>query len=108
MSLYGEYVKETRGIETLEDERGFATYSIKGEECYIESIYVAPGFRKTNVARYMTDEIRSIAKTKGCKYLTGSINLDFKNCEASMFAQLAYGFKLAVAANNIIFLKMEI
>ncbi len=108
MSLYGEYVKETRGLETVEDERGFATFLITKEECYIESIYVSPGFRKTKIASQMADEIRSIAKMRGCKYLTGSINLTISSPEASMLAQLAYGFKIVLAQNNVIFLKMEI
>lgn len=108
MSHYGDYVNETRGFEIVENDKGFATYAINGSECYIENIYVRPEFRKSGEARMFADHIKKKAIAAKCKFLTGSINLQIKDPETTMKTQLAYGFKIVVAQNNVIFLRMEL
>lgn len=109
MSMYADYVKETRGIESLETDFGFATYIIRAGECYIEDIYVKPQFRKDRVGAEMADKIRAIAKEQGCKLLTGTVNCLFhKDPSTSAKVLLAYGFKISKVVNDVIFFKMEI
>lgn len=102
MSLYSDYLKETGNKGILETELGFATYHLLGSECYIEDIYIIPSHRKNKVASELAFEIEQIAKTAGCKYLTGSVNTAIKNPTSSMKVLLAYGFKFLRSEPKII------
>ena len=50
MSLQADYRKERAGIDTIEFEDGFISYSLHGTECFVEDLYVRPGSRKSSVA----------------------------------------------------------
>ncbi len=94
MSHYSSYIKEIDDTETIEDDKGFATYKFVGnEECYIKDIYVKPEYRKENIAAGYADQIAIIAKEKGCKTLVGSVNTNIKDPTSSMKVLLAYGMK---------------
>ncbi len=108
MSLYGDYVWQTRGLRTIEGIHGFATYLINENECYIEDVYVEESQRHLGIGRKMIDDVRKIAKTMGVKILTTSVNGRFKDPDTSLKACLAYGFKLSKVVDDIIFLRMEI
>lgn len=102
MSLYADYLAETNVKRILETPHGFATYHLRGTECYVEDIYVIPAARKTNVAACMADEIVAIARTAGCKHLTGSVNTAIKDPTSSMKVLLAYGFKFLRSEPHIV------
>ena len=73
MSLYADYLKEREDTNILEDTRGFATYKITGEECYIIDIYVAPIHRGNGMTKYYSDKIGELAKELGCSFLSGTV-----------------------------------
>ena len=103
MSLYGSYIKEREDKEIIEDSRGFATYQfLDYDRCYIESIYVQPDFRNTNLASEMADKIAIIAKERGCTKLVGSVSPTANGATASLKVLLAYGFQLESSSNNLI------
>lgn len=108
MSPFAKYVEEIKGMSTLETERGWATYVIVGEECYIEDIWVEKAFRKSGEAARMADEIKRLAKEKGCKFLTGSVNGRIKDPTTSTAVLIAYGFKIHAILQDAILFKMEI
>lgn len=109
MSKYAEYIKEREDKEIIEDSRGFATYQfLDSDKCYIESIYVRPDYRNTNVASEMADKVASIAKAKGCNKLLGSVSPTTKNSTASLKVLLAYGFDLDSSTNNLILFSKDI
>lgn len=93
-SHYAQYIAEREGYEIIEDEKGFATYKIFGEECYIRDIFVEKKFRTEHVASEYADKIAAIAKEKGCKVLTGTVAPKANNSTAGVAVLLAYGFKL--------------
>jgi len=93
MSLAADYRKEREGIETIENEHGFITYKLFPEECYVIDIYVRPEDRRTRIGSMMADSVVKIAKEKGCKILTGSIDTRLISCTQSAKALLAYGFR---------------
>lgn len=107
MSLYKEYLEEIHnGKSTVEDDKGFASYWIRGEECYIEDIYVKKEFRKENIASSYADRITAIAVENGCKYLSGSVVPNANNATKSLKVLLGYGFKVHSSQNNfILFIK---
>lgn len=108
MSLFGQYISETRDLKIVESEKGFATYSVIGKECYIEDIYVAPEHRFSGYGTQLADQIKKIALEAGCTHIFGTTNCRFKDPDASLKAMLAYGFKISKVFNDIILLRMEI
>lgn len=115
MSLFAEYILEREGKHTIENEKGFATYAFVGDSngdgigrCYIESIYVKPEFRQSDVAKQLADEIVKHACQVGCKILLGSVSPAAKNSTDSLRVLLAYGFKLDSAEKNFILFAKDI
>lgn len=108
MSLFADYIKE-RGVKSIvENEAGFLTFIINGQECYIEDLYVAPSHRKQHLASEMADEAVAHAKAAGCKVLTGSVVPSARGSTESVKVLLAYGFRIAQSQSNIIYFVKEI
>lgn len=93
MSLYKQYLKEREGLETLELEHGFATYKLRGPDCYIVDIYVVPEMRKHGIAAFIADQIADIAKSHGYRMLTGSVDNRANGAKASHKVLQAYGMR---------------
>lgn len=108
MSLFGDYIKEREDKEIIEDSFGFATYSFLADGIYIIDIYVAPDYRKSNVASKYADKIADIAKSKGLNKLYGSVCPAAKGSDASLKVLQAYGFKLDSLSNGLIVMKKDI
>ncbi len=108
MSLYADYLHETGQKHILEREWGFATYHIRGQECYIEDIYVTEEKRKQHSASELAQHIETIAKAAKCKYLTGSVNTAIKDPTTSMKVLLAYGFKFLRSEPAIVWFVKEL
>jgi ribosomal protein S18 acetylase RimI-like enzyme len=106
--LYSNYIKEREGFSIVESDRGFATYKIQGNECYIRDIYVLPLYRNTKLASDMADEITSIAKTSRCKYLLGSVDQRANNYDTNIKVLKSYGFKFLKEQNSLIIFSKEI
>ena len=51
MSLYADYIQESKGSTVVEDEMGFYEYSLKEECLYIENAYIIPEKRGNNNGR---------------------------------------------------------
>jgi len=93
--MLADYFWEREGKFCLvREDEGFAKYSINGDECYIEDIYVVPEKRKTGIASQMADEIAASAKDHGCKYLVGSVAPEARGSTESMKVLLAYGMRI--------------
>lgn len=106
--MYHAYLKEREGLETVSDDRGFATFLIIGRECYLKDIYVQPEARKSGVAASLADRVTKIAKDKGCNWLTGSVSPPAKGSHESLLVLLAYGMRLLKAEKDMIYMVKEI
>lgn len=78
MSLYADFVKETVGWETLEDEDSFTTYEIK-EIGKIKQLKVIEMFTRKEArgkAKWLSimEEITEIAKKESCTTLAAMIS----------------------------------
>jgi len=109
MKMFKDYLGELKnGRGVVYDEKGFATYEIIGEECYIVDIYVSPDFReKYNASRY-ADLVVEEAKKNNCTVLTGSVVPSSHNATKSLKILLGYGFKLHSSQDNFIVFAKEI
>jgi GNAT superfamily N-acetyltransferase len=108
MSLYADYVKEREGKFIIEDNLGFAVYTISGEVCYIVDIYVVPDQRKNGLASSYADLIVEAAKEAGCTKLLGSVDPTTNGATASLKVLLAYGFSLSCIDDNLIYFVKDI
>ena len=108
MSLFSEYVKETKQMDIIEDEQGFVTFLVSGEDCYIADLFIRPQFRRKHKAFSFGDELKQIAKDKGCKNLVTTVNTTNVDPSTPLKGILAFGFKVISANNNIILAKMEL
>ncbi len=94
MSIYADYINELGVRKIIETDRGFATYRISGDECYIIDIYVAPADRKTRLASDMADQVAEVARAAKCTYLLGTVDMSSIKKTESLMVLFAYGFKL--------------
>lgn len=108
ISLYGEYIEEREGLSILENEKGFFTYMIKGDECYIKDIFIAKEFRRTGAATEFAEQITKIAKDNGCKFLSGTCVPSTNGSTESLKAMFSYGFKVHSSSNDLIILIKEL
>jgi len=94
-SNYALYVKEREGYETLEDEKGFASfiYLPESKAVYLRDIFVRKEFRKEGIAAAYADRIAFEAKLKGYTTLIGSVDPRANGAKESKFVLEAYGMK---------------
>ena len=108
MGKFASYLKEREGVNLIETDKGFAIYSITGEECYIRDIWVSEEHRKAGVASAIADQVVIKAKEAGCKLLTGSVCPAANGSTASLKVLLGYGMKLHSSAPNLIIFTKDI
>lgn len=110
MSLYADYIKERTTDHILETDIGFAHYRYidDNKTCYIVDIYTQPECRQKGEAAALADQIVLEARSKGATTLLGSVQPSAKNSTTSLKVLLAYGFQLAFASQDAIFLRKEI
>lgn len=108
LSNYGQYIKERENLDILENENGFFTYKINGNECYIKDIFILKDARRSGVATSMAEEISKIAKENGCTFLTGTCVPSTNGATESLKAMFSYGFKVHSSQNDLIVLIKEL
>jgi ribosomal protein S18 acetylase RimI-like enzyme len=108
MHQLAAYFKEREDFDSIVTDKGFATYAISGEECYIRDIWVSPDFRQFGIASALADQIAEIAKKANCKYLTGSVSTTAKGATVSTKILFAYGFSIHSAVPNGIYFRKDL
>ena len=106
--MWSDYFREREGFETIETDKGMATYRIIGEECYIKDIFVPKEHRRSGEAFKIGDLISEIAKINGCKFISGSVVPSLNGSSESMMGLLKYGFKLHESRPDFIVLVKEL
>lgn len=107
-TLYAKYIKERCGREVFENEHGFITYQIKGEECFLADMCIEPSKRGSRIFKDMIDHLTRIAKGSGCKVVTATIYMADAGKEHSISSALKVGFKILRAENGVILLGKEV
>ena len=102
------YMKEREGLDVIENEFGFCAYIISGDECYIKELFIYQDFRHLKKASGLADRVAEIAKTKGCKFLTGTVCPRANNSTESLLVLLGYGMKLIDSNVNLIIFKKDL
>lgn len=108
VSNFAAYKLEREGKLVLERSEGFATYEFLPEGVYIEDIYVAKPFRRSNVAAGMADEICAEAKKRGITQLIGSVDTRAAGATTSVKVLLAYGMEIKTVSGPVIYFVKKI
>jgi hypothetical protein len=108
MSLYAHYIREREDCKTLENDHGFMTYKVIGEELFIRDWFIDPQYRLTSKARYFAESITEIGRNAKCKYLTCTVCPTANGSTKSIRSILSYGFKLIRNQGDLIILAKEI
>lgn len=108
-SLYAKYLTERTEDCILETDIGFATYRfINDKTVFVINLFVLAEFRRTHVATSLGDQIVSIAKSKGCDTLQGSVVPSAKGSTEGLKAFLRYGMKIKSSVEDFIILEKKI
>lgn len=108
MEMLKEYYEElhpgTNGPakSVVYDDKGFASYWIKGKEIYIEDIYVRKEFRRSHAASHYADQIAEIGRQNDCTLMTGTVVPSAHNSDISLKMMLGYGFSVLESEDNLI------
>lgn len=105
MEQYKLYLEETYPGQSCyidSQGRGWASYKIDGEECYINHCYLAPDYRGKTMMSELCSNIEKIALESGCKYMTGTVEIGTGVPERSVKMMLNDGYSIHSANNNII------
>lgn len=101
-SKFAEYIKERENAYVIETNKGFASYSILGEVCYIRDLYVLPEFRRSKVASDFAKAVAEAGKAAGCKTLVCGVAPQANGTTGSLSVILANGFELKSATETMI------
>lgn len=107
MSLWADYHKERLGWDEIREEgQGFVAYFINPPVCQIKDAYVAPEFRKSDVALRLRSRLTAAAKESGCTEIQTEIWPGLGDAESAMRFNIANGFKIfAAEGGRIIMVK---
>ena len=105
MEKYKEYIKEREGLELLESENGFVTYSMNSECFYLAEIYVRPHVRGSLEAYKLFKRCVQMAKENGCVSILGSVDDTTIGWENSVNLMTRLGFVRSGALENLLFFK---
>lgn len=108
MSLYPDYLKEREGLSVFETPSGFATYKLRGSDCYIQDIYVIPEKRKSGEALKIAEEVVAFAKRQGYNFLTGSVDARANGAEDSVKILSGYGMRPYSKEGHVTYFVKEI
>lgn len=80
--MFKEYIEDRAGGLLVTPE-GFVVYTQPSTNyLLIHHIYVIPEWEKTCVASHMINQVAEIARDKGCEYIEGFIEQEYKHQQA--------------------------
>lgn len=108
MSLYADYIRETKDHKVVEDENGFYEYSLKQECLYLENIYVKPSSRGFRVVRQYIRELAEVAKQYDLPSITGVVNVAHHNVNHILMLYLKNNVSVIGALDNNIYVSIGV
>jgi hypothetical protein len=104
-SLYAQFVKETVGWETVEDENSFATYEIQRVgpvSCLkIIEMYVAPQARGRDKWFDISSNLEKIAMQENCKTISAQISKSTSEFTQQRTAHICRLFGMSLTYEDI-------
>ena len=108
MKMYADYIKERANQELIATDKGFVTYELGQDYCYIVDVYVLPEFRKSHVAIELGDKVVDLAKKNGINKIIGSVSLLANGRDTSIQGLYAWGMKISHYDKDTIYFVKEV
>ena len=108
MSLYADYIRETKNHKVVEHEDGFYEYSLKQECLYLENIYVKPSARGFRVVKRYIRELAEVAKQHDLPSITGVVNVEQHNVNHILMLYLKNNLSIIGALDNNIYVSIRV
>lgn len=108
LTKYAMYIMERESSFLIEKDYGWASYGFVSDYCEVRDMWIDPDFRVQGKGTELLEEIIKEAQSNGYKNLLTRVVTSTNGADASLRAQLAYGFTLVKAQEDIIFLGKEI
>lgn len=108
MNKFAKYIKERKNAELYEDENGFFTYRVLGEDFFIDDIFVLEEKRNNGIGKLYSDKIDNLSKESGCKRNICTVCVRADNyLESFKFIQ-KMGYTVDKTENVLIYLIKEL
>lgn len=107
-SLYGKYALDRNGTTFIEDDRGFVSYRINGDECYLADMYVDHPFRRSKKFSELLEKLVDVAEEHQCKFISANIYVSDPGAKISLRSALHFGFEPIKAECGIVVLILKL
>jgi hypothetical protein len=113
-SLYALYKKEIENVETIEEDYGFANYSIEYTEnkviVYVQEIYICHSSRGLKRSAEFVNKCikKALSDKHKVTHVMTTVAVNGNNIEPSLKAILNYGFKLDSATSTLLYFSKEL
>ena len=113
-SLYALYRKETENVETIEEDHGFANYSIEYADnkviVYVQEVYICHSSRGLKRSAEFVNKCikQALEDNHKVTHVMTTVAVQGNNIEPSMKAILNYGFKLDSATPTLLYFSKEL
>lgn len=103
--MYADYLKETEGYETVENEYGFVTYNISKITKILDvgDIYIKSSERNGVAFSKVYDFIRDLGVKENCVRITCNVLTYQSNPERAMYMMLRKKFKYSHFHDGVIY-----
>lgn len=108
MSLYADFLKETKQRGIIEYDWGFATYYNFNKDFYVADVYITPEKRGTKALYTLSNALRFEAAERGCERALVCINKNTTNPSYSEKVILHSGFKFVEEDSKTKWFEMEL
>lgn len=108
MSHWKNYLKETKNIETVEDEYGIYAYEILKDSVFFHHVYLSPEFRETEKATDRMKEYYKLAKKHNKEVLTMAVDVTANNCNENVLRYIQGGAFIYDVKYPFIYLLLKI
>ena len=108
MSMYADYIKETKNHKIVEHEDGFYEYSLKQECLYLENVYVKPSARGFRVVKRYIKELAEVATQYDLPSITGVVNVEHHNVNYILMLYLKNNVSIIGAVDNNIYVSIGV
>ena len=107
-SKYAQYMKERGDVDTYEDEKGFFTYKVVGENFEVLELFVVPEHRRIGTGNEYSNKIDELAKENECNATYCTVCLMANGCDISAKYIMNNGYTIIKVDDEFIYYKKEL
>ena len=106
-NMFAQYLKESSGIETVEFNGGFFSYSVEDDCIHVCHLFVQKESRRADKAYEFFDLIRGAAATHQKRFVDCAVDIAGPSAKKNLLIYLRQGFELKELGRRHIFLRYD-